>query len=153
MAGPTVGILIKEKLSESAKEQILGFIQSVSSEVQGKRFGVNGGPLGYEFGPSYPEEIDEYSGLEAIIGWAPKDIIGLYAMCNGDRDHIALGEVALGIAKIVNGKIAFCHELSRYTQDLEILENQGVVEYEQESIISPELFGVWLQHKDFRMVK
>ena len=46
-------------------------------------------------------------GLGDLIGWAPKDTIGLYAMCNGERDHIALGEVAFGIAKIVNGRNRF----------------------------------------------
>ncbi len=153
MAGPTVGILLEEKLSENAKEEILAFIQSISNEVRGKDFWVNGGPLGYEFGPDYPEEINEYAPLRTLIGWAPKDIIGLYAMCNGERDHVALGEVAFGIAKLVNGKIAFGHLLSRYTQDAEILEDPGVVEYQEESIINPELFGRWLRHRDFQMVK
>ena len=95
MAGPTVGILLKEKLSEVAKCEILAFIESVANEVSGNEFWINGAPLGYEFGPDYPEEIDEYSEADALIGWVPKDIIGLYAMCNGERDHIALGEVAL----------------------------------------------------------
>ena len=74
-------------------------------------------------------------------------------MCNGERDHIALGEVTLGIAKIVHGRIAFCHVLSRYTDDPEILNDPGVVEFEEESLISLDLFERWLQHRDFRMVK
>lgn len=153
MAGPTVGILLKNKLSENGKEEILAFIESISNEVQGNNFWVNGGPLGYQFGPDYPEEIDEYAGCSSLIGWAPKDIIGLYAMCNGDRDHIALGEATLGIAKIVGGKIAFCHILGRYTNVPEILNDPGVMEYDQESIISTDLFERWLKHSDFRMVK
>ncbi|WP_444946598.1 DUF6368 family protein [Microbulbifer sp. VTAC004] len=153
MAGPTVGILLKEKLGDDAKREILAFIQSVSSEIRGNDFWVYGGSFGYEFGPDYPEEIEEYAGVSNLLGWLPKDIIGLYAMCNGDRDHQSLGEVTLGIAEIVNGSIAFCHVLSRYTSDPEILEHPGVVEYEHESIISRELFEQWLKHPDFRMVK
>ncbi len=153
MAGPTVAILLKEKLTEFAKEEILAFIKTISNEVRDKDFWVNGVPLGYEFGPDYPEEIDEYSGAGPLISWVPKDIISLYAMCNGEQDHVALGEVTLGIAKIVGGKVAFCHVLSHYTEDTELLNDSDLVEYEQESIIGPELFERWLKHKDFRMVK
>jgi len=153
MAGPTVEILLKEKLSEVAKYEILVFIESVGDEVRGKDFWINGRPLGYEFGPDYPEEIDEYSEAGTLIGWVPKDIIGLYAMCNGERDHIALGEVTLGVAKIADGIIAFCDLLSRYTDDVDILNHPGGVKFEEESLISQDLFQRWLHHKDFRMVK
>jgi hypothetical protein len=153
MAGPIVGILLKEELSEHAKEKILAFIQSVSNKVQGNDFWVNGSPLGYNLGPDYPEEIDEYSYIEKLIGWAPKDIIGLYAMCNGNRDHIALGEVALGISRIVDGKVAFNHLIAGYTTDNAILNNSGVVTYDGESILNPEVLELWLRHKDFQMVK
>ncbi|WP_428240775.1 DUF6368 family protein [Gynuella sp.] len=58
-----------------------------------------GGPLGYEFDPDYPKEIEKYAGASKLLGWPPKGIIGLYAMCNGNRDHKALGEIRFGIAK------------------------------------------------------
>jgi len=153
MAGPTVGILLKEELNEHAKEEILAFIQSVSNKVQGNDFWVNSSPLGYDLGPDYPEEIDEYSNIEKLIGWAPKEIIGLYAMCNGECDHIALGEVALGISRLVGGKVAFNHLLAGYTTDNAILNVPGVVTYNGESILNPEVLELWLRHKDFQMVK
>ena len=154
MAGPTVGILLKEKLNESVKEEILMFIHSVSNEVCDTDFRVNDRPLGYIFGPEFPEQIEYYSGVRGtMLDWAPKDIIVLYAMCNQEIDHISLGEVTLGITKIVDASIAFCDVLSSYTSDSEILKSSGVVEYGQESIISPQLFERWLKHQDFRMVK
>ena len=74
-------------------------------------------------------------------------------MCNGERDHKALGKVTLGIVEIVKGKIAFCDTLARYTNDPEILNDPGVVEFDSESIISTQLFSRWLEHTDFGMVK
>ncbi|MFV1872099.1 MAG: DUF6368 family protein [Oleiphilus sp.] len=153
MAGPTVSILLKEESNEHDKEEILVFIESISDKVHGNDFWVNGSPLGYVLRPDYPEEIDEYSSLKKIIGWSPKGIIGLYAMCNDNHDHFVLGKVALGISKIVSGKIAFHHLLKRYTEDNAILNNPGVVTYDSESILNPEVLELWLRHKDFCMVK
>lgn len=153
MAGPTVSILLKEELNDHAKEEILAFIKSISDKVNGNDFWVNGSPLGYVLGPDYPEEIDEYSSIKKIIGWPPKDIIGLYAMVNGNHDHIALCKVALGISTIGGGKIAFHHLLESYTEDSAILNNPGVVTYDSESILNPEVLELWLRHKDFYMVK
>ena len=153
MTGPTVGILLEDKLSDTAKEEVLAFIHSVSDEVRGRDFWVNDSPFGYEFGPDYPEELDEYAELNLLTEWKPKDIIGLYSMCNSKRDHRVLGEVTLSIVKIVRGKVAFNSLLNNYTSDPVILNDPSTIEFKNESIINPENFERWLQHKDFRMVK
>jgi len=75
----------------------------------------------------------------------------LCAMCNDFVDHQELGKLALEIVKLVDGKIAFRHTLSYYTSDSEIRESKEFVELEGESIMSPNLFSIWLKHQDFRM--
>lgn len=153
MAGPTVGILIRNKLDATARIEIMQYIQVLADKVRGEDFWVNGAPLGYELGPAYPGEINEYSGIEASIGWSPQDIIGLYAMSNGELDHRVLAYVALDIARMVDGRIAFSDLLCHYTEDLEMLNDPGVCEYEHESVLTPDLLRRWLEHDDFRMVK
>ena len=152
MAGPTVGILIKDELGDAARTEILAYVDRIADRVRGEDFWVDEAPLGYELGPAYPDEIEEYSGVKALIGWSPRDIIGLYAMSNRERDHRALAAVTLDIARIVDGRIAFSDLLGHYTKDSVMLNDPGVCEYEHESIITPELFERWLAHDDFRMV-
>ncbi len=114
MEMPTAGILVQDKLDETAKEKVLAFIHSISTEVGAKSFRVNGCLLGYELGPGYPEEMEEYSGSSTFIGWTPKDIIGLRVVSNDDKDHAVLDEVTAGIADAVNGIITFCHTLKKH---------------------------------------
>ncbi len=111
---PTAGILVQDKLDETAKEKVLAFIHSISNDVSANSFRVNGCLLGYELGPGYPEEMEEYSGSSTFIGWTPKDIIGLRVVSNDDKDHAVLDEVTAGIADAVNGIITFCHTLKTH---------------------------------------
>ncbi|WP_431689217.1 DUF6368 family protein [Hahella sp. NBU794] len=153
MAGPTVGILIREKISATGKQSLHVFVTSISNAINGENFWVDSRPLGYAIGPEYAEEIAEYSRAHSVIGWEPKDIIGLYAMCNDAQDHILLGKVALSIARLFNGWIAFHNPLSLYTNDPDIVMDKGIIDIQGESLISPDLFERWLQHPDFCMVK
>jgi len=153
MAGPTVGILVPKKLDDETKKNILEYFHRVANDIRGKDFGINGCPFIYDLGPEYPEELDEYTNITEALGWQPQDIVGLYAMCNGKEDHIELGKLTLAITKIVNGKVAFCDLLSRFTDDPTILKSEDTFEFDGESIIGVKLFEEWLKHPDFYMVK
>lgn len=153
MAGPTVGILVSQKIDKKLTDEILKYIYEIAGEVRRNDFWVDGHPLIYSLGPDYPEELDDYIGIEKWLGWLPKDIIGLCAMCNDLEDHIVLGKITLAIAKIVNGSVMFGNSLNFYTSDPTILESKDYFEFEGESIIGVNLFSEWLSHKDFCMVK
>lgn len=153
MAGPTVGILVSQKIDQKLTDEILKYIHEIADEVHRSDFWVDGHPLIYSLGPDYPEELDDYVGIENWLGWQPKDIIGLCAMCNDREDHIVLGEITLAIAKITNGSVMFGNPLNLYTSDPTILESKDCFEFEGESIIGVNLFSKWLSHKDFCMVK
>ncbi|MES2570640.1 MAG: DUF6368 family protein [Verrucomicrobiota bacterium] len=153
MAGPTVRILVRQKLDDQIKKIILALIHKAADKVIDDDFWINGCPLIYGFGPGYPEELDEYSGINERLGWKPGDVIGLCAMCNGEEDHQELGRITLTIAKTVHGKIAFTDSLAKYTSDRTIIDSDDVIEFGSESIIGVDAFSEWLKHPDFRMVK
>ncbi|MES2824806.1 MAG: DUF6368 family protein [Pseudomonadota bacterium] len=153
MAGPTVGILVPIKIDQKISDEISKYIYERADEVRRSDFWIDGHPLIYSLGPDYPEELDDYSGIESSLGWQPKDIIGLCAMCNGREDHIKLGEITLAVARIVNGYVMFGSSLNFYTSDPAILESEDFFEFKDESIIGVDLFSKWLNHKDFYMVK
>lgn len=152
--GPTVGILLPQVLDDEAKSAILAMINDIADPVYGKKFWVNGCPLSYSFGPMYPELLDEeFLGVEERLGWHPKDMIELCAMCNGEDDHLELGNIALAVAKLVNGKVMFGNLLEAYTSDPQMLESMDFFNFDGVSIIGLEAFSKWLAHPDFCMVK
>lgn len=130
MEGISAGVLVKYKLDELDKVRVLAYIRSISNEVGDTIFWVNGSPLGYELGSDNPRAIEEYSSCKKLIGWAPKDIIGLYVWSNSDKDRTALGEVASGIAEIVSGVSTFTKTLKRVSETMEEL-NDPITEYPQ----------------------
>lgn len=153
MSGPTVAILVPAKLTEFQSRLVQDCVVSMADRVEGENLSISGRPFILELGPETADELLEFEGLSAIGALVPRDIIGIYAMCNNDEDRKILGSLAASIARAVEGSIAFGSALYRYTSDEHLLGHPGHIEINGESIMSIELFQKWLEHNDFRMVK
>ena len=153
MAGPTVTILLPYKLDSLPKPAVIELVAEISEKIEGEHFWVEGRPFAYGCGSDYSEDLLEYVELSSLLGWQPKDMVGLSAMCNGDQDHRLLGRITLEIARHLNGVIAFDGPMARYTSDSKFIETNETLKYGHGSILSVQNFEAWLSHPDFRMVK
>lgn len=153
MSGPAVAVLVPAKLTESQIRSVQDYAVSMADSVEGASLWISGRPFIISLGPESADELLEYEGLSAIGALVPRDIVGVCAMCNDVEDHKVLGSLAVAIARIVDGSIAFGSALCHYTSDEGLMGHSGHTEFNGESIMSIELFQKWQEHHDFRMVK
>lgn len=73
-----------------------------------------GSPITLGIGFEYEERVIDFEerGYREVIGWIPKDEIGVSAGCNGEKDHRALAEVCVLILRHIGGLIDFGSSLT-----------------------------------------
>jgi hypothetical protein len=109
MAGPVAGILLPDKMTEGTKAGIRVEIQRMSTIVEGDNFWIQNEPFILILGEEYEGQMDEYkdNGVPSLIGWVPHDEVSFAAMCNGDQDHLLLGELCLRFVRKLGGLVNF----------------------------------------------
>ena len=109
MSGPAASILLRCALDADCVREVRDAIRRRASGVSGDDFWVDDRPFVVVFGPEYPEDLDELlrEGLSAPLGWTPREVLTVAAMCNQDVDHRLLGELCLRLATQLGGIVSF----------------------------------------------
>lgn len=167
MAGPTVCILLKERMTQLQRDAVWSYIAGFAEEVLPAEhfFRSNGRPfvLGWDsdFGVGEYVSIPLY---ETAIGWTPQDSLDLGAMCKQKEDHRELARLAIGLAREYDGLIWFGGSLGK---DAESLPGRLWKIYGDEDLTLPDwaqllrydhvgdadFLDNWLTHPGFRMIK
>ncbi|WP_417381151.1 DUF6368 family protein [Gimesia sp.] len=160
MAGPSAGIILPELLTQVKKNDILMYLESISSQVRGKYdFWIEDRPFLYTEGPESDEalQISIEEEVPEVIGWIPQDSIGFAAMCNSAQDHHILGELCLYFARELSGLIDFGWTLGNLTDYRGMLYE---IHYNKHNGLNmfyhmgdAEFMKYWLQHPWFHMIK
>lgn len=176
MSGPGACILLRVALDADRVLKVRDEIRGLSSHVSGDDFWVDDRPFIVVFGPEHTERLDELrrSALPKLLGWTPRDILSIAAMCNQDMDHRLLGELCLRFATQLGGIVSFggslpgCGDLPRDGPSAPLREEKldglaGTLftlshltlndEYATEHLGDVEFLRAWLKHPHFRMVK
>jgi len=109
MAGPVASVLLPTKLTEARKTLLRSDIARIATDVRGDDFWVDGRPFILGVGPESEAQLTEIaqSGLAAVLGWLPRDVVSFAAMSKGDQDHRLLAELCSGLAEREGGVIDF----------------------------------------------
>ncbi len=175
--GPTSSIILNRKIEFEEIYQVDEFLNSIS---KGK---INGGKTVREFWVDAQKFLklnkvgsdcqftihfdnklrdmdeDEILEIEILTSQIIKSKITISAGCNQQGDHNVLGELTLGIAKILNGLVDYGASLDVYQQGIKnelkgkvytIAFNNGISEYH---VSNTEFLTNWIKHPKFRMVK
>ena len=156
MAGPTASVLLAQSLTDEQRLSVWGVIAELSDHVESNDFWVQTRPFIMTCGPEYPEELEEHiaAGLPDLIGWTPKDTIGLIAMCNQQVDHRLLGQICVRIARLLDGVVDFGGELDFSASVRHVgLFSACNVEEAKYHVGNVEFLDWWLVQPDFRMIK
>lgn len=70
---------------------------------------IDGRPFLSTIGPEYPEALTDVveSGLPRLLGWTPRAVVTVAAMCNDAEDHRLLGRLCLALCEATGGIVAF----------------------------------------------
>ncbi|WP_187805596.1 DUF6368 family protein [Aquipseudomonas alcaligenes] len=153
MAGPTAAILFKQHTNDVFLAEVKDLIEKNAEEVRGHNFWSDGMPFIFSLEWEWEGEKESYSELKRFTAWCPESQLVLAAMCNGDEDHIKLGELCALFATKLSGVVYFGLPLSQYTSDESILCHQEHFILDDTSLMGAQLMKKWLSHPDFRMVK
>ena len=175
--GPICSILLNRKIDFEEIQQVDEFLKSIvkgdiKSTKSARDFWVdstkfpklNAQGSNCQFSFHFDNKLnfmdeDEMLEIEIVLGFTVQSQVSISAGCNQVGDHNVLGELALEIAKILNGLIDFHGDLNIYkkgiTEELEgqvyaIEYNEGMAECH---IIDSEFMSHWLKHPNFRMIK
>lgn len=109
MAGPTASIIVPDSMNDELRADIRADVKRMSTKVDADDFWIQGRPFILTLGPEYEGELEEYvtDGVPQVIGWTPRDTIGLAAMCNERQDHLILGHLCLHFVRKTNGLVDF----------------------------------------------
>lgn len=160
MAGPAAGIILPAPLTPVKKNDILLYLERISSRVRGKYdYSIEERPFLYTEGPETDDALQVYidEAVPEVIGWVPQDAIGFAAMCNSDQDHRILGELCLYFARELSGLVDFGAALGELTDVKGTLHK---IPYEQHNglnqfyhIGDAAFMEYWLQQPGFHMIK
>jgi hypothetical protein len=149
---------------------------SSSSGTGPRLVSVDDRPFVVVIGPESPDDLDEllHAGLAQVLGWTPRGILTLVAMCDQVADHRLLGELCLRFATQLGGIVSFGGSLpgrgvlprDRPSAPLREDSVEGLAgtlftlsyptadhEYATAHLGDAELLRAWLTHPHFRMVK
>ncbi|GGI11707.1 DUF6368 family protein [Gottfriedia solisilvae] len=173
MSGPTVGILLKEKLSIENIKSLYQEIKNYSIEIDKKDIESNGFDFwindGKSLGTSYfgeglpfgiiIEEVEfdetEENLIYQAVNYFPKQEIIIISYCNGKYEHLILANLAIMITEKFNGIIDMGGKLpSSYSEinDGSIWE----ISYGKDRVYHLSDVGFlkkWVQHPNFLMIK
>lgn len=176
MSGPAASILSRCALDADRVREVRDVIRSVASRVSGDDFWMDDRPFVVVIGPESPDDLDELldAGLAQVLGWTPRGILTLVAMCDQVADHRLLGALCLRFATQLGGIVSFGGPLSgrgalprdRPSTPLREDSVEGLAgtlftlsyptadhEYATAHLGDVELLRAWLTHPHFHMVK
>lgn len=147
----SVTVLTPCSFSDSDKERVVDFIQSLSDTVVENGFWICGQP----FGLGFPDLNEEEAEL-VMQGWSPGGAVRLDTYCGSKINHIMLGVLASRLARMFNGWIELDGALACVTGNPAVLTYDGKAGRVQTSsgadVISPGVMDYWLGHDDFRLI-
>lgn len=146
MAGASALVLLRNKISDSQREELKNYIQSVASEVEEQSFWIAGRPFIW-----WDELAEEELAAQEVQGWHPQDVIGFAAMCRGLASETFLAMLAARVAQMFGGVIALGCHIRSFTSD-SILVMEGRFEMEHEDYVTPDYLHHWIGHPAFRIL-
>jgi hypothetical protein len=176
MAGPTASVLFDRTESEAVPLVRRARLACGSDGGDNQEFWLDGRPFVATNGFVDPRMLAELvkSGLPSLLGWTPKGVVVVAAMCNGAEDHRLLAQLCLAICEETGGIVGFGGALP-FGADLDgrgparssRVENpaglQGVLfstSYETAGgsfatthYAGAKLLRAWLEHPTFHMIK
>jgi hypothetical protein len=157
MAGPAVTIILKTSLTDEQRSTIWERIRELTNDIEGEDFWINGRPFVLWFGEEIEGIFSEID-YENVLGWIPKDAIGLAAMCNDEEGHIELAKLALEFALKYDGLINFDGVLNEASKEIsgklwEVPYETGSEERCISHVGDTEFLKSWINHEKFRMIK
>lgn len=119
MGGPGASVLVRDALTKQQEDALEIWLRSITNHLEkrtwGYEFWLNEDAfpgavsrclfsLSVEEAAQYWDE-DEKRQVKELLGYLPKQSIGVSSGCNQDEDHTALGQCVLHLARVYDGLI------------------------------------------------